>query len=80
MMNWNGAGAGGWLIVFPMMLIFWGAVAWAIVAVVRHTRTPTQPASPAQTDALQILDGRFARGEIDEQEYQSRRDALQAHR
>jgi len=79
MMNWNdGGGAGGWLILFPMMIIFWGAVVWAIIAAVRHNSASNKPDSHGQSGALQILDDRFARGEIDEQEYRSRRDAIQA--
>jgi putative membrane protein len=36
---------------------------------------PPSPA-PAGTDAHRILDERFARGEIDEEEYRRRRDVL----
>lgn len=68
MMNWgNGwdGGWGAWLMMFPMMLIFWGAIAWVLVVAIRHSGG-TGHASPGSTtgrpDAMQILDERFARG------------------
>ena len=39
----------------------------------QHTSMPTQ------SQALHILDERFAKGEIDEDEYRRRRDALREH-
>lgn len=82
MMNWgNGWGGGAWLMMFPMMLIFWGAVAWVLVVAIRHLGSPERanPGGAAgRPDAMQILDERFARGEIDAQEYRERRDALRS--
>ena len=76
----GGVGWGGWLVMVVMMVVFWGAVAWVIVTLIRHGSSPGQlPAQPGGTtgpDALQILDERFARGEIDEEEYQRRRKVL----
>lgn len=81
-MNWdNGWGWGPWLMMFPVMLIFWGAVAWVIVVAIRHsggTGHGSSTIANARPDALQILDERFARGEIDAQEYRERRDALRS--
>jgi putative membrane protein len=62
-----------------MMVVFWGAVAWMIVTFIRHNGTnssSTESLRPVSSDARQILDERFARGEIDEAEYQRRRDVL----
>lgn len=39
-------------------------------------QAPPSPAGPPLTDAHRILDERFARGEIDEDEYRRRRDVL----
>ena len=82
MMNWgNGWGGGAWLMMFPMMLIFWGAVAWVLVVAIRHSGNSGHSHPPNATtgpDAMQILDERFARGEIDAQEYRERRDALRS--
>ena len=38
-MRWNDGwhdGGGPWLIMLVMMVIFWGAVAWVIVTLIRH--------------------------------------------
>ena len=54
-----------------MMIGFWALVAWLIVSVVHRPDT-----RPSSSDAQQILDARFARGEIDADEYRQRSDAL----
>jgi putative membrane protein len=50
----------------------------AVVALVRHySAPPAQSAMPAApSSAEEVLAQRFARGEIDEDEYRHRRDAL----
>jgi putative membrane protein len=57
-----------------MMLGFWALVAWVIVMVVRGASGPRSHAPSAE----EILAERFARGEIDEQDYRKRRDALRS--
>jgi len=76
-----GVGWGGWLVMVVMMVVFWGAIAWVIVTLIRHTSSPGQQSAQPPTGTtgpapLQILDERFARGEIDEEEYQRRRKVL----
>jgi putative membrane protein len=58
------------------MLAFWGLVAWVIVTLVR------QPADRHDTrsDAEGLLAERFARGEIDEEEFNKRRATLRSPR
>lgn len=60
-----------------MMLVFWGAIILLIVLLVRWLAlgdgSPRQPPRPT---ALDILQERFARGEIDKQEYEERRRLL----
>ncbi len=73
---WDWSWGWGWWVVMPLMMVaFWGLVAWAVVALVRNDH-PGQPgteqpaAAPPRGDpAEQILAGRFARGEIDADEY-----------
>jgi putative membrane protein len=55
------------------MLAFWGLVIWAILALVRST---AGDGARRETTPEQILAERFARGEIDEDEYRRRLDAL----
>ena len=76
--RWNdGWGAGQWLAMGLMMLVFWAAVAAVIIALFRRTGpTRDQSAEPPHRDAERILSERFARGDIDEEEFVRRRDAL----
>lgn len=87
MMWWtNGANMGwaGWIGMTVMMLVWVAivvAVIWGIVAFVRRTGTPYGYGSgegPYSRDADAILDARFARGEIDAEEYEQRRKTLHA--
>jgi putative membrane protein len=76
MMYWYGPGMGGWgyALMALSMLLFWGLIIGAIVALVRYLRDagPTSPAVTTPKSPEQILADRFARGEIDEEEYQRR--------
>ncbi|WP_245853556.1 SHOCT domain-containing protein [Maliponia aquimaris] len=57
------------------MVIFWGAVIALIVFVVLRLRdAPTQPRETKALDALQL---RFAKGEIDEEEYRRLKATLE---
>jgi putative membrane protein len=82
MMN-NGYGSGygsvgwaGWLTMVAMMVVFWGAIAWVVVTLIRNSGNRAQLQPERRTDPIGILDERFARGEIDEDEYQRRREAI----
>ena len=74
MMDWNGDWTWTtWLLMSVSMLAFWGLAAWVAVTVLRSGR----PADADRAgDADQILDERFARGEIDEDEYRHRHEVL----
>jgi putative membrane protein len=71
----GGMGWGGWVAMAAMMVVFWGAIAWVIVTQIRHggSRSSQQGGG---ADPLRLLDERFARGEIDEDDYQRRRSVL----
>ena len=70
----GGWGPGAWIAMAFVMVVFWGAVVTAIVFAVRGWNH--QPTAPTSNDAQRILDERFARGEIEADEYQRRRDLL----
>ncbi|MDN3935838.1 MULTISPECIES: SHOCT domain-containing protein [unclassified Arthrobacter] len=79
----NGWGLGGWIVMALLMLIFWGGVITVVVLLLRRPHHPGHgfpergfPEQPAHDDAERILNERFARGEIDEQELTARRAAL----
>ena len=79
-MYWHdrGWGPGAWVAMGFMMVVFWGVVVALIVYAVRAGHHPTTLAAPPANDAARILDERFARGEIDADEYQRRRDLLRS--
>jgi putative membrane protein len=81
MMNWYGTGMGGWgyLLMIVNTLLFWGLIVAGVVVLVRFLgRTGradsghASPPGPQQPGPERILAERFARGEIDEEEYQRR--------
>lgn len=67
-MGGNGMWGGG------MMFVFWLMVLVLVVALLWWLIGSSRRGGAA--DAREILDRRFAKGEIDEQEYKRRRDAL----
>ncbi len=76
-MMWFGWGPGSWvawLLMTLMMLVFWGGLIALVVWAIRRSGRPSEP----RNDAESILEERFARGEIDAEELESRRKALRA--
>lgn len=82
MMGWNdngGWGAGQWVAMGLMMVLFWGVVIALVVGLLRNARSARSveaaPSNPTQ-GALRVLEERFARSEIDEEQFIQRRSAL----
>jgi len=67
----------GWGLMGVGMLLFWMLIILAIVALVKWLRTPQADASPREKTALAILQERYARGEIDREEYQQKKADLE---
>ena len=81
MMWWNdGMGWGGWIGMTLLMVAFWSLVVFGVIAIFRGDRESSSSRAPLQVDPLGILDERFARGDIEAEEYNARRDALRAVR
>lgn len=81
MMGWynDGMGWGGWIAMSLVMVVFWALVIVAVVAIFRGTSKDLGPGDRAtRRDPMEILDERFARGEIDEDEYHARKEVLRA--
>ena len=72
----GGWGWGGWLVMSVGMIAFWALVIWAVIALARSaaSASPTAPRTPQE-----ILAERLATGEIDEDEYRRRLEALQSN-
>ena len=68
-MDWNAMGLFGW----TMMILFWTAVIVAIIWAIRSLNTKP---SPTQPTPLEVLERRFAAGEIDREDFEERRQLL----
>lgn len=75
----NGWSWWGWALMSLSMVAFWGLVVWGIVALFRRPadRWPGDGRSE-RPDPERILGERFARGEIDEEEYHRRLQTLRS--
>lgn len=90
-MMWDyGMGWGGWLLMALTTVGFWALVVFGVVALFRGSRgtgsvehrgpRADQDRGRGEDDAQRILDERFARGEIDAEEYRQRQQVLQSSR
>ena len=81
MMWYDGSpGWGGWLMMSLGMVAFWTLVVVAVIALVRGLRDERPTRQDSGTDPRRLLDERFARGDIDEEDYKARRDLLRSGR
>lgn len=84
MMFWYGNGMGGWgyALMTVSMILFWALVIAGVVALIRYlgrdART-TLTAPHERPTPEQVLAERFARGDIEEEEYRQRLAALREH-
>ncbi len=80
MTRWHdGWGPGAWIAMAFVMLVFWTIVVAAVIALIRSDHGRVQDRGAGRVDDPErILAERFARGEIDADEYQQRRDVLRA--
>lgn len=77
-------GMSGWMWVWGAALVVGalalvGGLIWAIVATAARTRAaagPTPPQPTGSTPARRILDERYARGDLDTEEYRERLQTL----
>ena len=80
--TWGMHGDVGWGWMTAMMIfmvLFWGAVIFGIVWLIRGTTfgRPTHDEPPASNESpLDVLDRRFAEGAISEEDYRARREVL----
>ena len=83
--GYGGFGWGGWIVTAIFLTVFFALVITAIVAAVRYLGGPGHHHGPAAHDALpgrrpeDLLAERFARGEIDDEEYRRRILVLREH-
>ena len=78
-MHWwwnNGWSWWYWVVMTFGMVAFWGLVVWAFITLVRPGGRASLDDPPREPE--QILAERFARGEIDSDEYYRRLEALRS--
>jgi len=68
----------GWMWIWPVLILAGLVLVGFVVVRLAQGGAPSAPARSDSTGSAgrRILDERFARGEIDEDEYRRRRDAL----
>ena len=72
----NAWDASNWLVMSLMMLLFWGGMIALVAWIVHSTRSVGNEKAPrTDTRADEVLAERYARGEIDDQEF-TRRSAM----
>ncbi len=87
--GWQGGGWGmmgpgmmggfGWMWLMPIFwILFLGLIIWAVVALVRGVSQPSisDSAFSRPDSALEVLKKRYARGEINKEEYEEKKKDL----
>ena len=74
-MHWSYGGWWSWFVMASSMVVFWALVFWLITSWVR---TESRSSRIPSASPIEVLSGRFAAGEIDEQEYRTRLVALRS--
>lgn len=72
-MMWEWHSGWAWFWMGALMLVFWGLVAWVVVTLVRPA---DRPRGGSGREAQEILDERYARGEIEDDEYRRRSELI----
>jgi putative membrane protein len=75
---WHMGNGTGWWMVFGsvMMVIFWIVIIWAVTAVVRRPPESGARERRSEPTALQILERRYALGELTDDEFESMKRRL----
>ncbi len=79
MMGSGMMGGFGWMWLMPIFwIILLGLIIWAVVALARGVSQPSSSdsASSRSDSALEVLKKRYARGEIDKEEYEEKKKDL----
>ena len=79
--TWMHGGWGwGWMsLMMVLMVLFWGAVIFGVVLLIRGATQGGSGAGerpPPKESPIEILERRFAEGEITEEDYRARREVL----
>lgn len=72
-------GWGGWVVMTVAMVVFFAVVIAAVVVAVRSVGGGMRPVAPSGCTPQDVLADRFARGEVDDEEYHRRMALLRDH-
>jgi putative membrane protein len=75
--HWDGDGPGWWIVLVPL---FWLLVIFGIVLVVRGRGGAPPWAGRGRETAIEVLERRFAEGELSLEQYRERRSVLEEKR
>ncbi len=77
-MMWNWGTGWGWWMVFGWvwMVVFWGLIIWAVYAVVSRLTERGQTPPATGPSALDILERRYASGELTYEQFEEMRRHL----
>ena len=79
-MHWYGFGWGGMIFGGLMMLLFWGGLItlfiWLVRSLITKENHPQAPHQNGGASAREILDRRYARGEISREDYEVMKEDL----
>jgi putative membrane protein len=73
----NGWDGWDWIWMTFMMVAFWGGLAAVIVFAIKALGGSRRRSETPSPDAMTVLETRFAKGEISEDEFEERRRVLQ---
>ena len=76
----SGIGSGWWIVMVPMMLLMMGGMMWMLMRGMgggssQGSSGPSESPAPKETP-LEVLERRFAEGEISADDYRARREVL----
>lgn len=72
-----GDGWGWWMLSNTVMFVgFWALVIWAVIIVARGSQRGPKRPTPRDPTPLEILERRYASGEITDDEFETRRRRL----
>lgn len=78
MSDWDGFSGWGMGFGFVFMLLFWGLVILGIAALIRWLMTQPSPGKSSRDKTpLEVVQERYARGEINREEYEQKKRDLE---
>lgn len=75
---WHMGDGWGWWMVFGWlwMVAFWALITWAVVSLTRHSTDHRFERSATELTPLEILEQRYARGELTDEQFEAMRRRL----